>query len=92
MVKKIFPKSITPPGPEDVKYQPDSSGTAPVRIELRSPRTDVQKRLRIGRQISASALSVIEEAFDTNLLRTLAKKSVVPANRSDPGERWLRRH
>lgn len=83
MVLKIFPQSIVPPEEGEKRYQPDSSGLAPVRVELKSPRTDVLKRLPAGKQISASEMSMIEEAFDTNLLRTIAKKSVVPRKRED---------
>ncbi len=83
MVRKIFPHSIVPQAERDKVYRPDSSGTSPVRVELKSPRTDVRKRFVTGREISSGELSLIEEAFDTNLLRTLAKKSVQTDKRSD---------
>ncbi len=54
-----------------------------VRVEPCMPQTQTSKRLLLGNHIGRGGMSVVEEIFDANLLKKLARKSIAPEKAHD---------
>lgn len=65
----------------NLSAQPEGAATGdaprPVRIALAEPSMAISKRLLNGREIGKGGNAVINSAFDTNLLRYVAKKTLI---------------
>ncbi len=58
-----------------------------VRVETCEPQMGLEERLLGGAQIGKGGMSSIDEAFDTNLLRSVAKKTIKPEKEQNEASR-----